>query len=45
MADEENAGSHEMGAHVQDYSNFTRLFKIGAIVCLIIGFVVLLILK
>ena len=45
MADEENAGSQDMGAHVQDYSHFIRLFKVGAIVCLIIGVVWMLIIK
>ena len=40
-----NPGSHEMSAHVHDYERFTKLFKWGAIVCLIIGLVVLLILK
>lgn len=45
MADEHDAGSQEMGAHVQDYSHFTRLFKIGAIVCLIIGVLWMLIIK
>ena len=45
MADEENAGSQDLGAHVQDYSHFTRLFKIGAIVCLIVGLFWMLIVK
>ena len=36
--------SHEMAVHVRDYEHFIKLFKRGAIVCLIIGLVVLLIL-
>jgi len=31
---------HEMSHHVRDYGNFTTLFKWGAIVCLLTGFVV-----
>lgn len=31
--------------HVHDYERFTKLMKWGAIVCLILGFIVLLILK
>ena len=38
-------GSPEMSAHVHDYERFTRLFKYGAIVCLIIGVVWLLIVR
>jgi hypothetical protein len=50
MAQEEEAllaqaGTQEMTAHVHDYDRFTRMMKWGALVCLIIGFVVLLILK
>jgi hypothetical protein len=37
--------TQEMAAHVHDYEHFTKLFKWGAIFCLIVGFVVLLILK
>jgi len=38
-------GTHENAVHIQDYSHFTRLFKIGAVVCLIIGVVWMLIVK
>jgi len=34
-----------MAHHVADYSRFTKILKWGAITCLIIGFIVLLILK
>ena len=50
MAEEEepllaHPGSQEMTAHVRDYERFTRMMFRGAIVCLIIGLIVLLILK
>jgi hypothetical protein len=49
MAEEEsilvNPPTQDVAVHVRDYERFTRLFKYGAIVCLIIGFIVLLILK
>jgi len=49
MADEEsilaNPPTQEMAHHVADYARFTTMSKWGAIVCLIIGLVVLLILK
>jgi len=49
MAEEEtllaNPPTQEVETHVRDYESFTRLFKYSAIVCLIIGFIVLLILK
>ena len=49
MADEEsilvNPPSQDVASHVRDYTRFTKLFKWGAITCLIIGFIVLLILK
>jgi len=32
---------HEMTHHVRDYEHFTTLFKWGAGICLLIGFVVL----
>ena len=38
-------GTHEMAHHVQDYGSFTKLFKYGAAVCLIVGLVWLLIIK
>jgi len=49
MAEEEsilvNPPSQDVASHVRDYARFTKLFKWGAIICLIIGFLVLLILK
>jgi hypothetical protein len=49
MAEEEpileHPGTHEVAVHVRDYERFTRLFKWGALTCLVIGFLVLLILK
>jgi hypothetical protein len=49
MAEEEplltSPPTQDVAAHVRDYERFTKLFKWGAIVCLIIGFLVLLILK
>jgi len=36
--------SQDVAVHVRDYEHFTTMLKWGAIVCLIIGFVVLLIL-
>ena len=49
MADEEsllaNPPTQDMAVHVGDYVRFTKLFKWGAIICLILGFIVLLILK
>jgi hypothetical protein len=40
-----NPPTHEVAVHVRDYERFTKLFKYGALTCLVIGFVVLLILK
>ena len=49
MAEEEpilaSPPTHEMAHHVHDYARFTRILKYGAITCLIVGFIVLLILK
>jgi hypothetical protein len=49
MAEEESIlvspPTQDMAVHVRDYTRFTRLFKYGAVTCLIIGFIVLLILK
>jgi Bacterial aa3 type cytochrome c oxidase subunit IV len=50
MAEEEepllaNPGSQEMTVHVHDYDRFTRMMKWGALACLVIGLIVLLILK
>lgn len=39
-----NPTTHEMAVHVRDYGRFTQMFKWGAIVCFIIGFIVLMIL-
>jgi hypothetical protein len=38
-------GTQEIAAHVHDYEHFTKLFKWGAIICLIIGIVSLIIIK
>lgn len=49
MAEEEpilvSPPTQDVAVHVADYTRFTRLLKYGAIACLIIGFIVLLILK
>ena len=49
MAEEEpllvSPPTQDMAVHVHDYARFTRLMTRGAIACLIIGFIVLLILK
>jgi hypothetical protein len=49
MAEEEpiliSPPTQDVAVHVRDYMRFTRLLKYGAITCLIVGFVVLLILK
>jgi hypothetical protein len=49
MAEEEpllvSPPTQEVAAHVRDYERFTRMLKYGALACLVIGFVVLLILK
>jgi hypothetical protein len=49
MAEEEplltSPPTQDVAAHVRDYARFTKMLKWGAIVCLIIGFLVLLILK
>jgi aa3 type cytochrome c oxidase subunit IV len=50
MAEEEEPllaqpGTQEMAAHVHDYDRFTRMMKWGALACLIIGLIVLMILK
>ena len=48
MAEEEpllvSPPTQDVAVHVQDYLRFTKLFKWGAIVCLIIAFIVLQIL-
>ena len=49
MAHEEpllnNPPTQEVAHHVRDYEGFVRLFKWGAIVCLIIAFFVVLIIS
>jgi hypothetical protein len=49
MAEEEpllvSPPTQEVAAHVRDYERFTKLLKYGALICLVIAFVVLLILK
>jgi len=49
MAEEEpllvSPPTQDVAAHVRDYTNFTRLLKWGAIGCLIIGLVWMLIVK
>jgi hypothetical protein len=49
MAEEEepllaHPPTHEVAVHVHDYERFTRMMKWGALTCLIIGFIVILIL-
>jgi hypothetical protein len=49
MAEEEsilvNPPTQDVAVHVRDYTRFTKLLKWGALTCLVIGFIVLLILK
>ena len=49
MAEEESIlvspPTQDVAVHVRDYTRFTRLLKYSAFLCLIIGFIVLLILK
>ena len=49
MAEEEpiltSPPTQDVASHVADYANFTRLFKWGAIVCLIIGLVSMMLIK
>lgn len=40
-----NPGTHEMAVHVRGYEGFTRLFKWGAIICLVIGLLWMLLVK
>lgn len=37
--------TQDVAAHVRDYLRFTQMFKWSAVICLIIGLVVLMILK
>ena len=39
-----NPPTQDVAVHVQDYMRFTKLFKWGALTCLLIAFIVLLIL-
>jgi hypothetical protein len=39
-----NPPTQEVGVHVRDYVRFTKLFKWGALACLVIAFIVLQIL-
>jgi hypothetical protein len=49
MAEEEpllaSPPTQDVAVHVRDYERFTKMFKWGALICLIIGFIVLMILK
>jgi hypothetical protein len=49
MAEEESIlaspPTQEMAHHVADYANFTKIFKYGAIICLLIGLLSLLLIK
>ena len=37
--------TQEASAHVKDYLRFTQMMKWGALTCLVVGFIVLLILR
>ena len=49
MAEEESLlvspPTQDVAVHVRDYLRFTQLLKWGAVACLLVGFIVLLILK
>lgn len=49
MAEEEpllaSPPTQDVAIHVRDYERFTKLLKWGAIVCFIVGLIVLMILK
>ena len=49
MAEEESLlvspPTQDVAVHVHDYTRFTKLMKWGALVCFVLGFIVLLILK
>ena len=49
MAEEEpilvSPPTQDVAVHVRDYMRFTQMLKWGALTCLVIGFIVLLILK
>ena len=37
--------TQDVAVHVQDYTRFTKLLKWGAIICLVIGLVSLIVIK
>ena len=39
-----NPPTQDIAVHVRDYARFTQMFKWGALICFIIGFIVLMIL-
>jgi hypothetical protein len=49
MAEDEsilvNPPTQDVAVHVRDYTHFTRLLKWGAIICLIIGLLSLVLIK
>lgn len=49
MAEEESLlvspPTQDVAVHVHDYTRFTKMMKWGALACLVIGFIVLLILR
>lgn len=49
MAEEEpllvSPPTQDVAVHVRDYTRFTKMLKWGAIICLIVAFFVLMILK
>jgi hypothetical protein len=49
MAEEEpllaSPPTRDVAVHVDDYTRFTKMMKWGALTCLVVGFIVLLILK
>lgn len=49
MAEEEpllvSPPTQDVAAHVHDYTRFTKMMKWGALTCLVVGFIVLLILR
>lgn len=48
MAEDEsiltNPPTQDVAIHVRDYTRFTKLLKYGALVCLVLAFIVLMIL-
>jgi hypothetical protein len=49
MAEEEpllvSPPTQDVAVHVHDYARFTKMMKWGALTCLVVGFIVLLILR